>query len=552
MTTALDPQMATDGLREWVVGIARLPMYVADQGTPYRPSAIVWMDVETELIIGTELVPPQEAIGAAAANVGAAARQAGQRRSTAPRRIRVASQALAEELRRASLEGVEVVCAPTPELDPVFEELTGRVTRSDEPPDLHYLEGDVTPEVTAALFRAAADLYETRPWEIVSSDASLLGITSKPLGLHEAVISVIGQAGQVHGFVVFDHVGDFHRFTDASDPTQEGDSATYPCHLALTYSQRAEVGPALLAEIATHGWQVAGTSAYPVVTSLDEHGVGRGPTRSEVLRIAAIAAALAEIFREIPSEIEAATTGRSKLELSKRVKTSAGEVKIDVVVPAPGQSVPLDDELFDEGDELDESRVATYSEAILRRFQASPEAAAEPAARWSALVVNYAATYLGKTVMALSASELEEILFEIFPRKVSVEPEAAPEIVAGVRAFLGFLCREYPSAHAERRLRVLEGNASQRLARLLADPRRFGPAKAFMMGGRAAGFDMSSQAGLDAWAVHMRENGLRLPVGSRAATRPSQEPTTTRPDTRRAAKTKRKSQRAARKKSRSR
>jgi hypothetical protein len=99
---------------------------------------------------------------------------------------------------------------------------------------------------------------------------------------------------------------------------------------------------------------------------------------------------------------------------------------------------------------------------------------------------------------------------------------------------------------------VLDGNASQRLARMLADPSRFGPAKAFMMGGRAAGFDMSSQAGLDAWAEHMRKNDLRLPVGRPVAAAGRGYASNKPRATRQAKKTKRKAQRAARNKNRSR
>jgi hypothetical protein len=143
-------------------------------------------------------------------------------------------------------------------------------------------------------------------------------------------------------------------------------------------------------------------------------------------------------------------------------------------------------------------------------------------------------------------------VFEVFPRKVSVEPESAPAIVAGLRAFLAFLEREYPGDRARRRLAILDGNAAQRLARLLADPSNFGPAKAFMMSGRAAGFDMSSQVGLDAWAEHMRKNNLRLPMGGPVAAAERRDVAGKQRAARQVKKTKRKAQRTARNKNRSR
>jgi hypothetical protein len=289
-----------------------------------------------------------------------------------------------------------------------------------------------------------------------------------------------------------------------------------------------------------------------VIIALDEDAVGRYPTRSEMLRIEAIAASLAEIIRERKTELEAALDGESSLTFRKKVETSGGEIELEVLAPAPGQQ-PTGALLDDDG-ALDDDRVEAYRDDLLGRFEASPEAQAESAAHWSELLVDYAASHFGKTVMSLSSSEFREIVFEVIPRKVSVEPTAAPAIVAGLRAFLAFLRREHTDSHAEPCLASLEGNASQRLARLLADPSSYGPAKAFVMGGRAAGFDMSSQSGMDAWIAHMRRHDLRLPMNfpvppaAPRRTESSAKP----PPSRHAKKTKRKAQRAARNKTRSR
>ena len=96
------------------------------------------------------------------------------------------------------------------------------------------------------MFRSAARLYRARPWDVIPSDNSLIGVTSEPLGLHDAVVSVIGQAGKVHGFVLFANLDDFYQFGDASDRAERGESAQFPCHLALTYARRVEVGPGCL------------------------------------------------------------------------------------------------------------------------------------------------------------------------------------------------------------------------------------------------------------------------------------------------------------------
>jgi hypothetical protein len=402
------------------------------------------------------------------------------------------------------------------------------------------------------MFRAAARLHGVKPWKIVPRDDTLLGITSEPLGLRDAVVSVIGQAGQAYGFVLFASLDDCHQFGDASERIQEGEEARFPCHLALTYVRRGDVGPTLLAEIAAHRWQVAGARAYPVILAIDEDGAGRAPTRSEMLRVEAVAASLVEIVGEHRAELEAALDGESKMALRALVATSAGAIEVSVSVPAPGHEI--DDELLDDNGDLDDGRVNAYRKAILGRFAASPEARAEPQARWGELLVDYTASYFGKTVMSLSAPELRELVFEVIPYKVSIEPKAAPGIVAGLRAFLAFLEREYPGSRADRCSAALESNAAQRLARLLADPSNYSPAKAFVMGGRAAGFDMTTQAGCDAWAAHLQKNDIRLPTAfsASAAPRRNASPQAQPQPARGEKKLKRKAQRAARHKNRSR
>ena len=359
---------------------------------------------------------------------------------------------------------------------------------------------------------------------------------------------MIGQAGKVHGFVLFTNLDDFYQFGDASDRAERGESAQFPCHLALTYARRAEVGPGLLAEVALHRWELANAAAYPVISAIDQDAPARGPTQREMLRIEAIAVALAELVRESPSELEDAFDGGSPLVLRKQLTTSGGEVELEIAAPHPGQQVTP--ALIDDDGELDDDRVERYRAEILGRFDASPEAQAEPEAHWAAMLVDYATSYFRTTVESLSVADLHELVFEVFPRKVSVEPEAAPAIVAGLRAFLAFLEREHPDSQARRRLAVLQGSAPQRLARLLADPSNFGPAKSFMMSGRAAGFDMSSQAGLDAWTQHMRKNDLRLPMGRPVPAAQPRETSTNQRAARQDKKTRRKAQRAARNKNR--
>jgi hypothetical protein len=112
-------------------------------------------------------------------------------------------------------------------------------------------------------------------------------------------------------------------------------------------------------------------------------------------------------------------------------------------------------------------------------------------------MLDFAFDYLGVTPPEMSVRDLREILFELFPRKVSVEPEAAGDIVEELRAFWRFVERQYGLPQSRRLLDDLDTAAEQRLRRELSDPANFGMAKSFFMMGQRTGFDMTTQEGTD-------------------------------------------------------
>ncbi len=154
------------------------------------------------------------------------------------------------------------------------------------------------------------------------------------------------------------------------------------------------------------------------------------------------------------------------------------------------------------GEELDEGRLEEYIHKVMAEFEKSPEAEAimtefDTSPCWPATYMHYAAQYFGATPATVTPGETVEILFEIFPRKVSVEPDAAQEIVAELRAFWQFLKRTHSLEQADTILELLTDEDADRLEADLADPGNFGMAKSMFMAGTDAGFDMTNQAGLD-------------------------------------------------------
>lgn len=173
--------------------------------------------------------------------------------------------------------------------------------------------------------------------------------------------------------------------------------------------------------------------------------------------------------------------------------------------------------------EYDEQAARAYQDAILELFAASPEGVAyrEQGREigWTSIFLEYAMSYLGRTPPEMDAGDLDEVLFELIPRKVSVEAQEAPDIVAELRAFWGFLGRAYELPNAPDMLDSLDEEAAARLEREMADPANFGMAKSIVMQGKAMGFDTTTQEGLNTW-MHAYNAGLGAPPPLRMGSGP--------------------------------
>ncbi len=171
---------------------------------------------------------------------------------------------------------------------------------------------------------------------------------------------------------------------------------------------------------------------------------------------------------------------------------------------------------FAEYSDEQEGAVQEFLEQVLDRFVASPEfRALEDSWRHMHIYLDYAWSYLGQMVSQITPEDQDEILFELFPRKVSTQPETGPKIIAEVRAFWQWLDREYQLPNARRCLQALDAGAGQRLQAELSNPRNFGMAKSFVMQGMKAGYDMTTQEGSQAFML--RYNAQRLLDANRAA-----------------------------------
>lgn len=534
---------------EWAGGVLRLPAYVSGEGEPYRPAAAIWFSPGGP-VLGMEVFGREARPEQIVASLEAAMQKPMVGPPHAPDRVRVASPDLADALRAALPPGIDVVCEPTPELEALLaamQEHLAEAEDDEEDDDETHLGGGITAEAMASFFRTAARLYRAAPWSVVPDDTSIIGVTIESLTVRDAVVSIIGQAGESYGFVCFASLGDFETYFDASELMAEDHLPKLPRHVALNFDRGADISPALRKEIAAYGWEVAGANAYPWVSPVDEDAVFSPPTPAELTRIEAIAGAIAQLVETEP-DLPDAWERAEPLIRTITVATGAGPIEVTLTVPhaatlteawrARFAEEPFDvhASIFDESGDVDEDELEVYRDELLDRFADSPEGESLPdEINYSELLIEHGARELGATPATITPEQLREILFDDIPAKLIAKPSFAGPIVAELRAFFTFLDRAFDLPNAKPCLTVLGGDAEERLQQALSDPRCFSPMKSMLMAGQDAGFDIFSQEGLEAW---MRELEKKRSPGSKTA------------EKQRAKQSKRKAERKARQKNR--
>ncbi len=201
---------------------------------------------------------------------------------------------------------------------------------------------------------------------------------------------------------------------------------------------------------------------------------------------------------------------------------------------------------LDEYGELDGTLSDDYASGLLEEFANSFEGQTllgpDGSPGWAGLLLDLYFDHIGAMFPEISINDVREILFDLFPRKVSVEPECAPEIVAELHAFWTFLGRQYALAQAPRILALLHlhDDTIARLKTELANPGNFGLAKSMVMGGMKAGFDMSQQDEMEKFVGLYNDS---LPLTMPSFSEPRETP-------KKEARKKKKAQRQARKRNR--
>lgn len=351
-----------------------------------------------------------------------------------PRRVRVADERLADQLR--GVPGLDVIVGDISDAREMLESLGAYVAEMT-------LEPEVPPETWGRLFAAAAALYRARPWDAIPSDA-WIEVDCERLGITGGALTVVGQQGESYGFMLCRSVEDAALWLDAGMRREHGEPATFPNQFfMLGYNDRDEMDPEDIAEINRLRWELASDDAYPSLTVLDAAATGRLPTSDEIEGITAIMEGLVAMLHDEP-EIADAWHGDAM-----EWQADGGGVRF---------AVPLDvAEPPDDADILGD------------------------------VLIEFADVYHAATFQTITAPQLEALLLETIPAQLAVESDEAPYILAATRALL-----------ADRPLvTMLDAAFEKRLVRALEDESKFTPGKQLVMAGIAAGYDMSSEEGVE-------------------------------------------------------
>ncbi len=171
-----------------------------------------------------------------------------------------------------------------------------------------------------------------------------------------------------------------------------------------------------------------------------------------------------------------------------------------------------------------EEALEKYHDDVLEKFSNSPEGKerlkADPEMGfWVVQFIYYGFNYIGITLPQMEKCDVDEILTDLFPRKISLQsPDDDADAIPELLAFWQFLKREYNLPNADIVLKFLHGIEAE-FKDIMNDTSNFGMAKSFMTMGQSAGFDMTDQEDMNRFMQVYNENilsgedALKLPEG---------------------------------------
>lgn len=251
----------SDGIIEWLGARYHVPQSIRDGDETFQPDAVLWMEMPTGFLISATAIDPRKSVSFADLFEQAMG-QVNDGIRPRPASIRVPSDGLAKELRRVA-GGIPVTVAPVPELDRVFYDLSEKTAAGVQPSYLD--DGSIPVDVVAEFFDAAQSLFYAAPWTVIQ-DHQLVGVDIPKLKVKGACLSVIGNAGESRGLLLFRSLEDYLSFGTRRPKGRAKDRFSVR---SMSFGPRKEPPPSMIREIKEHHWPIAGPQAYPSLFGLD-------------------------------------------------------------------------------------------------------------------------------------------------------------------------------------------------------------------------------------------------------------------------------------------
>ena len=478
-------------------GLLNAPGYITGEpGKPYRPLMYVWVN-EIGQVVGMKLLDPQDSEHDIVQGLKKAIDEPAAGTPGAPSHIRVNDATQAEEL-QAAFPSINFNCAATPELTELQSTMLNEMAPVENP--MTYSGTGASIESIGAFFDAAAHLYRAKPWSKVPHDQSLISVSIEALGVQHAALSVVGQMGEHFGIVLFDYLAEHERYALAGGEIDRGLEPDFPPHTFLSFEPAKELTTAMRKDISHHSWAVAGTKAYPLLMAPAQDRVMRPITPRDITIFSTVAHSLTTAL--LTPEFNASLNGGPSSKIEQTIPADTESIKIVLETPYPYETVMRENGATDSllarfivlertQEEMSWDLHDKLSTQLEKNYQASPEARAiNSAASISSLIMSFSFSYLNCTVATLCPGQLEEILYEIIPRKVMMPASEAPAMIEDARAFFSYLKRNYQSERADSCLRVLSDDAAAKMAEAMNNPNLFGMGKSILSEGTGSTFNL--------------------------------------------------------------
>lgn len=473
---------------DWVAGCTRLPGSVHGDDGYFVPDAIIWLDGTGTIRDLNVLEPGAEATDMVKSFEKAIEHSNGG--SMGPPATLRTDNADLLYLLRPIYPTIKFILAEVPEISEIAEDMANAFNE-ELPPKIAYAGLGINPTALTAFFKAAAGLYKAHPWKQVPHESRLIGITIDSLGIRDNVISIIGQAGQSFGILLFNCLADYENYL--SIVHSDVDTSRFenlPKYRVLSFVPAADVSEEQRKEFMANGWKLAAHDAYPEFFLPVSGRVARAPDENDCIVFEAIALSLMGLFKN-PKELKNCWKTGAKLEVDQRITISSGAVDTLIQLPVlpAGRTLetlnPLEKmALIDRSDFPDiEERHQSLMDEIDETYRRSPEAnRIDGAGAGFTLIMQFAFNYCDCTIASLTPIELEEILFHIIPAKVMIGADEGDFIIDDCVAFYHFLKREYGFVRADEFISFLDQEAKDTLRDALNDSSKFGMGKSVMSG----------------------------------------------------------------------